>query len=178
MPWGWWKTSRQCSVTAVSLRERRGSPQLASGNNESMSLERVLPAAPVTHIDDAPFGGNGSGLVAARRLGPAAVIEDLAASGLRGRGGAGFPTARKWAAVQGLESHDLPATVVVNAAEGEPGSYKDRSILQRNPYAVLEGALVAAFVVDADRVIIGTRASFTEENAILERAIGEVREAG
>ena len=143
-----------------------------------MSLERVLPAAPITRIADAPYGGNGSGLVAARRLGRTAVIEDLAAAGLRGRGGAGFPTARKWAAVQGLESRDLPATVVVNAAEGEPGSYKDRSLIQRNPYAVIEGALIAAFAVDADRVIIGTRASFTEENAILERAIGEVREAG
>ena len=143
-----------------------------------MSLERVLPATPLSRIADAPFGGNGSGLVAARRLGAAAVIEDLAAAGLRGRGGAGFPTATKWGSVHSLESHDLAATVVVNAAEGEPGSYKDRTLIRRNPYAVLEGALIAAFVVDADRVIVGTRASFTEENAILERAIAEVREAG
>jgi NADH:ubiquinone oxidoreductase subunit F (NADH-binding) len=143
-----------------------------------MSLERVLPAVPVRRIDDAPHGGNGSGLGAARKLGPTAVIEDLGAAGLRGRGGAGFPTATKWAAVRGGRSDDLPATVVVNAAEGEPGSYKDRMLLQRNPYAVLEGALIAAFVVGADRVVIATRASFTDEIEILERAIGEVRDAG
>jgi NADH:ubiquinone oxidoreductase subunit F (NADH-binding) len=143
-----------------------------------MSLERVLPAAPLERPDDAPYGGNGSGLDAARKLGPSAVLEDLAASGLRGRGGAGFPTATKWAAAVGGRSEELPETVVVNAAEGEPGSYKDRALLQRNPYAVLEGALIAAYVVGADRVVIGTRASFVDEVAILERAITAIREAG
>jgi NADH-quinone oxidoreductase subunit F len=143
-----------------------------------MSLERVLPSTPLTQPGDAPFGGNGSGLDAARKLGPAAVIEDLDAAGLRGRGGAGFPTARKWLTAQRGHSDDFRTTVVVNAAEGEPGSYKDRLLLQRNPYAVLEGALIAAFVVGADRVIIGTRASFVDEIAVLERAIDEVAEAG
>jgi NADH:ubiquinone oxidoreductase subunit F (NADH-binding) len=131
----------------------------------------------VTRLGDAPHCGNGSGLDAARKLGPAAVLEDLGAAGLRGRGGAGFPTATKWGAVLGARSGDLPATVVVNGAEGEPGSYKDRLLLQRNPYAVLEGALVAAFVIGADRVVVGTRASFTDEISILERAIDDVRDA-
>jgi len=106
-----------------------------------MSLERVLPAVPLARPDDAPYGGNGSGLDAARKLGPTAVIEDLTAAGLRGRGGAGFPTATKWLAALRGRSDELPTTVVVNAAEGEPGSYKDRSLLQRNPYGVIEGAL-------------------------------------
>ena len=128
--------------------------------------------------DDAPYGGNGSGLDAARKLGPMAVIEDLQAAGLRGRGGAGFPTATKWTTALRGRSDDLPTTVVVNAAEGEPGSYKDRALLQRNPYAVLEGALIAAFVVGADRVLIGTRASFVDEIAILEAAIADVQDAG
>jgi len=143
-----------------------------------MSLERVLPSAPLERPDAAPYGGNGSGLDAARKLGPAAVIEDLGAAGLRGRGGAGFPTATKWSAALSGRSHELPATVVVNAAEGEPGSFKDRALLRRNPYAVLEGALIAAFVVGADRVVIGTRASFVDEIAIVDRAITEIMDAG
>jgi len=143
-----------------------------------MSLERVLPAVPLARPDDAPYGGNGSGLDAARKLGPTAVIEDLTAAGLRGRGGAGFPTATKWLAALRGRSDELPTTVVVNAAEGEPGSYKDRSLLQRNPYGVIEGALIAAFVVGADRVVIGTRASFVDEIAILESAIADVQDAG
>ena len=117
---------------------------------------------PLARPGDAPYGGNGSGLDAARKLGPTAVIEDLTAAGLRGRGGAGFPTATKWLTSLRGQSDEIPTTVVVNAAEGEPGSYKDRALLQRNPYAVLEGALIAAFVVGADRVIIGTRASFVD----------------
>ena len=95
-----------------------------------MSLERVLPAVPLARPDDAPFGGNGSGLDAARKLGASAVIEDLTAAGLRGRGGAGFPTGTKWLTSLRGQSEEIPTTVVVNAAEGEPGSYKDRALLQ------------------------------------------------
>jgi NADH-quinone oxidoreductase subunit F len=143
-----------------------------------MSLERVLPAAPLGRPDDAPYGGNGSGLDAARKLGPAAVIEDLGAAGLRGRGGAGFPTATKWQAVQRGRSEDLPATVVVNAAEGEPGSFKDREILRRNPYRVLEGALIAAHAIGADRIVVALKASFASEARRVRAAADEIADVG
>ncbi|MGH9094048.1 MAG: hypothetical protein ACRDXE_02705 [Acidimicrobiales bacterium] len=74
-------------------------------------------------------------------------------AGLRGRGGANFPTARKLAAVAGLRGHRV---VVVNGAEGEPGSSKDRVLLTRTPHLVLDGAAVAAQAVGADTVIVAT----------------------
>src|SRR5215510_6933253 len=136
---------------------------------------RVLPRSVCRRRADYEAAGGGRGLEAAERLGPEGVVEHLLAAGLRGRGGAGFPTGRKWDAVLRHESRVVPATVVVNAAEGEPGSFKDRAILRRNPHAVLEGALVAAWVVQADRVIVATKASFVEERAILDAAIAEQR---
>src|SRR5207247_11148917 len=72
----------------------------------------------------------------------------------------------------------LPATVVVNAAEGEPGSFKDRAIVRRDPYRVLEGALIAAYAVGADSVIVATKKSFTEEVSRLRAAIEEINRAG
>src|SRR4051794_19755360 len=81
-------------------------------------------------------------------LDPEAVLAALDRSGLRGRGGAGFPTGVKWRSVQ---SHDCPTRyVVVNAAEGEPGTFKDRWLLRKNPYAMLEGLAIAAQVVSAE----------------------------
>jgi len=72
------------------------------------------------------------------------VIAEVKASGLRGRGGAGFPTGEKWRTIKSFASPLLRTSVVVNAAEGEPGTFKDRSIIRANPYAVIEGALIGA----------------------------------
>jgi NADH-quinone oxidoreductase subunit F len=141
-------------------------------------VNRVLPPRPVPSLDDHLRTGGGRGLDAARRLGPAGVVDEVEASGLRGRGGAGFPTGVKWRTVAGLVSSDLPTTVVVNAAEGEPGTFKDRTLLRTNPYAVLEGALIAALAVDADRIVVATKATFTTERARLDAAIEELRAAG
>jgi NADH-quinone oxidoreductase subunit F len=142
------------------------------------SSQRVLAAQPVRNIDDYQGVRGGGGLEAAVRLGPEAVIEELLASGLRGRGGAGFPTGRKWAAVAQNLAPVEPATVVVNAAEGEPGSFKDRAIVRADPYRVLEGALIAAFAVAADTVIVAVKETFSLEASRLRRAIGEIHSAG
>ncbi|TMK06722.1 MAG: hypothetical protein E6G72_16445 [Alphaproteobacteria bacterium] len=106
------------------------------------------------------------------------IVNEVKESGLRGRGGAGFPTGRKWATVQTYASPAVPATVVVNGAEGEPGSFKDRILLRRNPYAVLEGALIAADAVGADRVLVALKRSFVRAVASVQRAIDEFRRAG
>jgi NADH:ubiquinone oxidoreductase subunit F (NADH-binding) len=137
---------------------------------------RVLPAEPVRSLADAV--GAGDALRAARALDPGTLIDLVEASGLRGRGGAGFPAGRKWRTVATNRSPDLPSTVVVNAAEGEPGSFKDRAILRADPYRVLEGALIAAHAVGADSVIVATKAAFVDEVARLERAIAEIGDAG
>jgi NADH-quinone oxidoreductase subunit F len=142
-----------------------------------LTRTRVLPEAPAADLAAAADAGWGDGLDAAVALGPAAVIEELEASGLRGRGGAGFPTGRKWRTVAANASTALPTAVVVNAAEGEPGSFKDRAILRRDPYRVLEGALIAAHAVGADAVVVALKASFTEEAARVRRAIEELQRA-
>jgi NADH-quinone oxidoreductase subunit F len=139
---------------------------------------RVLPPDAVPNLSAYRQSGGGRGLDAALRLGPAAVVEEITASGLRGRGGAGFPTGRKWGAVSGNVSPVEPTTVVVNAAEGEPGSFKDRAIVRADPYQVIEGALIAAFTVAADTVIIAVKESFSTEIARLRRAIEQVHDAG
>ncbi len=139
---------------------------------------RILDAAPVETLGDYVAAGGGNALGLARKSEPEGVIGAIERSGLRGRGGAGFPTGTKWRTVSANRSDTSPATVVVNAAEGEPGSFKDRAILRRNPYKVLEGALVAANAVGADTVIVALKASFTQELARVRGAIDEVRAAG
>jgi NADH-quinone oxidoreductase subunit F len=141
-------------------------------------VHRVLPSRPVRSLGAYVDSGGGSGLAAARESDPEALIHELEASGLRGRGGAGFPTGRKWRTVRANQGSLEPSSVVVNAAEGEPGTLKDRTILRANPYQVLEGALIAARAVGADQVVIGVKRSFTAEVARLGAAIDEVREAG
>ncbi len=141
-------------------------------------VERVLPRDRVVDLADYQARGGGRGLAAARRLGPAAIIEELEAAGLRGRGGAGFPTGTKWRTVAAYASSTVASTVVVNGAEGEPGSFKDREILRRTPYAVLEGALIAALAVGADRAVIALKSGFDVEKERLETAIVELGAAG
>ena len=139
---------------------------------------RVLDPEPVDSLDEYQRRGGGRGLEIARKNGAAAVIDAVEASGLRGRGGAGFPTGVKWRTVLENRSEVVPATVVVNAAEGEPGTFKDRAILRRNPYRMLEGALIAAGAVGADGVIVGVKASFGRELERINAALAEVKAAG
>ncbi|MEQ1698849.1 MAG: SLBB domain-containing protein, partial [Ilumatobacteraceae bacterium] len=141
-------------------------------------MSRVLPDQPYESLGQYLAAGGGAGLRAARAVSPGTVIEELDESGLRGRGGAGFPTGVKWRTVRSFASPLLHTTVVVNAAEGEPGTFKDRTILRRNAYAVLEGALIAAHAVDAKSIVIATKATFTRELRCLRIAIDEVADAG
>lgn len=142
-------------------------------------VSRVLAPAPVAGLQEYLAGGGGRGLAAARQRDSDAVISDIEASGLRGRGGAGFPTGRKWRTVVAYEPGEVePPSVVVNAAEGEPGSFKDREILGRNPYQVLEGALIAAHAVGADEVIVALKRSFAEVAERVRAAVEEVRAVG
>ena len=144
----------------------------------TVASHRVLPEAPIASIAAYLAAGGGEGLRSARLVDPEVIVAELEASGLRGRGGAGFPTGTKWRTVLAYASSVLDTVVVVNAAEGEPGTYKDRSILLANPYVVLEGALIAAYAVGSRSVVVATKQRFAEVLARLERAIDEVRGAG
>jgi NADH:ubiquinone oxidoreductase subunit F (NADH-binding) len=140
---------------------------------------RVLHPKPIASLAEyvAHLAG-GTGLERARLLDPWELIEIVEQSGLRGRGGAGFPTGRKWRTVRENLSASLPSTVVVNGAEGEPGTFKDRTILRRNPYHVLEGALIAAHAVSAAQVVVALKRSFAPEVARVRSAVDEIVSAG
>ena len=141
-------------------------------------VHRVLYPKPIISLADYVTRGGGKGVRAAGRLEPSAVIDRVEESGLRGRGGAGFTTGVKWRTVAANRSSVVPATVIVNAAEGEPGTFKDRTILRRNPYVVVEGALIAARAVSADLVVFATKRSFAGEIERLRAALEEVEAAG
>jgi NADH-quinone oxidoreductase subunit F len=119
--------------------------------------------------------GGGRGLQIALEAWPEAVIEEIARSGLRGRGGAGFPTGEKWRAVRTIGAGRRFA--VCNAAEGEPATFKDRSLLRTNPYQVLEGLAIAAYAVGAERAFIGLKETFTAEVNAVGRALAEMEAA-
>ncbi len=141
-------------------------------------VHRVLYPKPIESLDHYIDIHGADGLRTATSCTPDEIIGVLEASGLRGRGGAGFPTGRKWRTVRAYRSDFERASVVVNAAEGEPGTFKDRTILRINPYAVIEGALIAARAVDADEVIVATKEAFATEVARVRAAIDEMRAAG
>jgi NADH-quinone oxidoreductase subunit F len=96
-------------------------------------------------------------------------------SGLRGRGGAGFPTGDKWRAIRSTGTGARFA--VCNGAEGEPATFKDRSLLRANPYQVMEGLAIAAYAVGAERCYVGVKGSFTEEVRAVQHALEEMRGA-
>jgi NADH-quinone oxidoreductase subunit F len=132
----------------------------------------LLLDEPVRSLDEYVESGGGRGLAAAIGRAPEEVIEEVRCSGLRGRGGAGFPTGIKWRTVR-----DDPCPtkyVVCNAAEGEPGTFKDRWLLRMNPYQVLEGLAIAAHVVGAQAAYLGIKAGFEQEVGRLEEAMREM----
>ena len=110
-------------------------------------------------------------------LGPDEIVERIKASGLRGRGGAGFPTGLKWSFMP-KQSDGRPSYLVVNADESEPGSCKDREIMRNDPHMLLEGCLVAGFAMRCQKAYIYIRGEYWEPWARLEQAVQEAREAG
>ncbi len=142
------------------------------GDSESI----LLPGAPLASLEAYLAVGGGEGLRRAFERSPDEVVEEVKRSGLRGRGGAGFPTGVKWETVR--RDPCSTAYVVCNAAEGEPGTFKDRWLLRRNPYQVLEGVAIAAYAVSAERAFVALKASFQPELSALRRALSEMRPAG
>jgi NADH-quinone oxidoreductase subunit F len=134
----------------------------------------LLLDEPVPSLDAYVESGGGRGFGAALERKPEEVIEEIRRSGLRGRGGAGFPTGIKWRTVR--EDPCPTKYVVCNAAEGEPGTFKDRWLLRMNPYQVLEGLGIAAYAVGAKGAYIGIKAGFEREFGHLRRAMEEMAE--
>jgi NADH-quinone oxidoreductase subunit F len=128
-------------------------------------------------LDAAVAGGAFEGLKrAVRDLGPTGTIATVAASGLRGRGGAGFPTAEKWRIAANTEARRKYA--VANGYGADPATFTDRTLLRTNPYAVIEGLAIAAFSIGAEEAFIAVRGEDTETIRLLEAAVGAAEEAG
>ncbi len=139
-------------------------------------LERADAADP-TDLDAATKAGAFDGLrMAIRDLGPTATTALIAASGLRGRGGAGFPAADKWRTASATEAPRR--YVVVNGYGADPACGTDRYLLETDPYAVIEGLAVTAFAIGATEAIIAVRAEDTEATRRLEVAVGAAEDAG
>lgn len=106
------------------------------------------------------------------------IIEEVKASGLRGRGGAGFPTGVKWSFMPKESPDGRPSYLVVNADEGEPGTCKDRDIMRHEPHKLVEGCLLAGFAMGARATYIYIRGEFYDEASHMQQAIDEAYEAG
>ena len=120
--------------------------------------------------------GGYQALKQALAMDPAAVTEAVKASGLRGRGGAGFPTGLKWSFMP--QEKKRPHYLCVNADESEPGTFKDREIMRWTPHALLEGTAIAAHAIRAEVAYVYIRGEFTEPYRIMERALHEASGAG
>ena len=110
-------------------------------------------------------------------LGRDGIIQIMKDSGLRGRGGAGFPTGMKWSFMP-KESDGRPSYLVINADESEPATCKDREIMRHDPHTLIEGALIASFAMGAHVAYIYIRGEFIREKEALQAAIDECYDAG
>ncbi|MBQ9804762.1 MAG: 4Fe-4S binding protein [Lentisphaeria bacterium] len=142
---------------------------------KSKELVKVLALAgrisPVD-FDDYTANGGYEGLKKALTMKPEEVIEEVKISGLRGRGGGGFPTGMKWGFLAAKPGFDK--TVICNADEGDPGAFMDRSLMESVPHQVLEGMLIAAYATGASRLIIYCRAEYPMAIKHLKIAIEQI----
>jgi NADH-quinone oxidoreductase subunit F len=145
------------------------------GLMQAMLLKRTaIPNS--TDIDVAMAHGAYASVAKAYAMRPVDVIDEVRRSGLRGRGGAGFPTGAKWS----FAAMDLkkPKYLVCNADEGEPGTFKDRFILEQDPHLLIEGMIIAGYAVGAEQGYIYVRGEYPAAAGILERAIGQAAAKG
>lgn len=171
-------TPARCDALLESLRagvmpELPSEAHYGSACNVLLA-RRGLPDA--TDIDVYIGSGGYRALARALEMTPAQVVSEVKASNLRGRGGAGFPAGVKWGFLP--QGGDQPVYLVCNADEGEPGTFKDRQIMQYDPHLLIEGMTIAGYAIGAKLGFIYIRGEFAWIAAILERAIAQARERG
>ena len=128
-------------------------------------------------LEGARARGGWDGTKAILARGRDAIINEMKASGLRGRGGAGFPTGLKWSFMP-KKADGRPHYLVVNADESEPGTCKDRDILRHDPHLLIEGCLIAGFAMGAETAYIYVRGEFIREREHLQAAVDQAYAAG
>ncbi|WP_455392844.1 NADH-ubiquinone oxidoreductase-F iron-sulfur binding region domain-containing protein [[Eubacterium] cellulosolvens] len=140
------------------------------GNNSKLDPENIE--------DYIGIGGYSALTRALTKMHPDKIIDEITHSGLRGRGGAGFPTGRKWASCRRAEANDGIKYVICNADEGDPGAYMDRSLLESNPHSVLEGMIIGAYAIGAHHGYIYIRTEYELAVNTLKNAIKQAEEYG
>jgi len=145
--------------------------------SEGFGGRYLLGDEPVGSVEAYEAAGGGEGLRRAHALGPTATIEVVAKARLRGRGGGGFPTGVKWRSVADA-GEGQRRFVVCNAAEGEPGTFKDRALIRANPFQLLEGIAIASYAVGAEQAYIGLKAGYEIEARRIEAAVRDMTAAG
>ncbi|MFF7881304.1 NADH-ubiquinone oxidoreductase-F iron-sulfur binding region domain-containing protein [Streptomyces sp. NPDC020794] len=146
-----------------------------AGDPSLVLLSRVGVVDP-TSLDDYRAHGGYAALRRAFALGPAGVIREVTDAGLVGRGGAAFPTGRKWQAT--ASQPDRPHYLVCNADESEPGTFKDRVVMEGDPYALVEAMTIAAYAVGAHKGYLYLRGEYPRALRRMEHAIGQARARG
>jgi NADH-quinone oxidoreductase subunit F len=162
-------------LDAPAARAARMASPLPQAGSDGLRLLRRVGVVEPTSLDDYRSHGGYRALPAALAMGAEAVIAEVTASRLMGRGGAAFPTGRKWAAVaaQPVQPHYL----VCNADESEPGTFKDRVMLEGDPFAIVEAMTIAAFATGASRGYLYVRGEYPEAEASVRGAIASARSA-
>lgn len=133
-------------------------------------------AANAADIAEYKKNGGYAALAKALKMQPAAIVQEVKDAFLKGRGGAGFPAGNKWSFLP--KNDPRPVYLICNADEGEPGTFKDRQIMQYDPHLLVEGIAIAAYAVGAKTAFIYIRGEFRWIADILERAIGQAKEDG
>lgn len=142
-------------------------------------LHNIGKIDPTDITDTIAAGGYQALAKALTTMTPEQVVAEMEKSGLRGRGGAGFPTGRKWrSALQAIKKKGRPVYVVVNGDEGDPGAFMDRTIMEGDPHAVLEGLIIGAYALGAAQGYLYVRAEYPLAIRHLEIAMHQAREYG
>ncbi|HSO38964.1 MAG TPA: NAD(P)H-dependent oxidoreductase subunit E, partial [Labilithrix sp.] len=154
-------------------------PRFEVHGGPAIVLERLARAVDATKLDVARAHGAFEGLSKAlSSMTPDQVLAEVEASRLRGRGGAGFATATKWRFTAANAKTSGEAYVVCNADEGDPGSYIDKYLMERDPFAVLEGVALAGLAIGAQRGFVYVRSEYPQSAPVLKRAAVAARGAG
>ncbi|MFF4302572.1 NADH-ubiquinone oxidoreductase-F iron-sulfur binding region domain-containing protein [Streptomyces sp. NPDC001601] len=143
---------------------------------EGLTLLKRVGVVDPASLDDYRANGGYTALRHAFALGPAGVIREVTDSGLVGRGGAAFPTGRKWQATASQPDH--PHYLVCNADESEPGTFKDRVLMEGDPYSLVEAMTVAAYAIGARRGFVYLRGEYPRATRRLQHAIDQARARG
>jgi NADH-quinone oxidoreductase subunit F len=143
-----------------------------------MALKPLILAKPATTLAEYEEAGGYTALKRALGMDGPDLVEELLASGLRGRGGAGFPMGRKASFIPKPDQTTRPIYLTINADESEPGTFKDREIMQRIPHAMIEGAVITCHAIGASTAFIYLRGEYLHEFEIVQAALEEALAAG